>query len=107
MTSSDNRTYPRVNKLFFIAYVNREGDEQKSPVSLGRTLNISAVGVGMEVHQPVAIGSLMEMEIGLSRENLPILGTVVHSSDLGNDKYYLGIQFDQTQPKLASLSVDE
>ena len=107
MTSSENRAYPRVNKLYFIAYVNREGDEQKAPVSLGRTLNISAVGVGMEVYQPLAIGSIMEMEIGLSRENLPIFGTVVHSNELDGGKFYIGIQFDQVQPRLAALSGDE
>jgi PilZ domain-containing protein len=107
MTPSDNRVSPRVNKLYFIAYVNLEGDEQKSPVSLGRTLNISATGVGMEVYQPVAVGSLMEMEIGLSRENIPVQGTVVHANDLENGRFYLGIQFDRVQPKLAAVSEPE
>ena len=101
MPSAENRTHPRVNKLNFIAYVNREGDEQKSPVSLGRTLNVSATGVGMEVYQQVAIGSIMEMEIGLANGNLPVIGTVVHANNLENGKYYIGIQFDQLQPTLA------
>jgi len=37
----------RVNKLFLTAYISREGEEQRTPVSLGRTLDISMTGDGM------------------------------------------------------------
>jgi len=100
------RGYPRVNILRFITYVNLEGDEQKTPVSLGRTLNISATGVGMEVCQQVSVGSIMEMEIALNQETLSVIGTVVHASELGEGMYSIGIQFDQTQPKLAALTAE-
>ena len=96
------RACPRVNKLFFIAYVNREGEEQKTPISLGRTLNVSANGVGMEVFQPIAVGSAMEMEIDLQNSTLPLLGRVVHAQDHGDGTFYLGIQFDVPQEQLAS-----
>ncbi len=97
------RACPRVNKLFFIAYVNREGADQKTPVSLGRTLNVSINGVGMEVFQPVAVGSAMEMEIDLENSTLPLLGKVVHAQDHGDGTFYLGIQFNEPQKQLASF----
>jgi c-di-GMP-binding flagellar brake protein YcgR len=105
MGNQENRTQPRVGKLYFIAYINREEGEQKSPVSLGRTLNISATGVGMEVYQAVSVDSSMEMEIGLEKDNLSIKGKVMHVTDLGNGKYYIGIKFDEIQEKLASLVI--
>ncbi len=104
MANMENRTHPRVNKLFFIAYVNLEEGEQKYPVSLGRTLNISAIGVGMEVYQPLAVDSSMEMEIGLEEDNLQVKGKILHVTDLGSDKYFIGIQFDEYQEKLAHIS---
>jgi PilZ domain-containing protein len=105
MVTTGTRAQPRVNKLFFIAYVNREGDSQKTPVSLGRTLNISALGVGMEVFQPLTVDSTMEMEIGLATETLEVTGKVVHITPQGNEAFYVGIQFDEPQEKLAMLVV--
>lgn len=101
--SGKHRACPRVNKLFFISYVNREGEEQKTPVSLGRTLNISMNGVGMEVFQQIAVGSSMEMELDLENALLPVQGRVVHVESYGNGAYYLGIVFNEPQAHLAHL----
>ena len=106
MADTSTRAQPRVNKLFFIAYVNREGDTQKTPVSLGRTLNISAIGVGMEVFQALAVDSTMEMEIGLATETLEVTGKVVHITPQGDEAFYVGIQFDEPQEKLAMIAIN-
>jgi hypothetical protein len=103
MSLADNRVEPRIEKLSFITFVNREGGEQKTPVSMGRTLNISQTGVGVEIFQAVVTGSVMEMEIALSHETIPVNGKVVHSYPLPNGAYYIGILFDQVQQKLASV----
>jgi len=99
------RSAPRVNKLSFISFVSREGGEQSSPVSLGRTLNISAAGVGIEIFREIATGSTMEMEIALGEEIIPVRGKVVHSHGLESGGHYLGIEFDRPVERLASVSV--
>ena len=95
------RAFPRVNKLYFIAYVNREGATQKTPVSMGRTINISRVGVGMEVYQQLEVNSVMEMELALEDgQLLNVTGTVVHFTAQDDDKFVAGIRFDEIQEGL-------
>jgi hypothetical protein len=104
--SAEHRATPRINRLSFIAFVRKEGDEQQSPISLGRTLNISTTGLGIEIFQPVTTGAIMEMEIALGDEIIPVRGTVVRSHELESGSYYLGIEFDQEQEKLASVVLE-
>jgi hypothetical protein len=106
MPNSNTRIEPRLNKLSFLSFINREGAEQKTPVSLGRTLNISQTGVGIEVFQEVASGSIMEMEIALSEEIIPVNGKVVHSRPFSSSSWYIGIVFDTPQGKLASVVLE-
>jgi c-di-GMP-binding flagellar brake protein YcgR len=94
------RRYPRVNKLFFISYIAREGGEQKTPISMGRILNISSTGIGMEVFQELGVNSTMEMDIDAEDFNLSLQGKVIHSHALEEGKYYVGIQFNEPQEKL-------
>jgi len=103
---TEQRTTPRISKLSFISFVRTEGDEQKSPISLGRTLNISTTGLGIEIFQQIAVGSSMEMEIALGDEIFPVRGKVVRSSELASGGYNLGIEFDQVEEKLATLATE-
>ena len=95
MKNEDFRRAPRVNRLFLTAYVNRDGKEQKTPVSLGRTLDISLTGVGMEVFQEVQIGSVMDLDLDLKDTILTVHGKVVHVRQEGEDHYVVGIEFDE------------
>jgi|GEM_PF-2137402 len=104
--ATEQRTAPRINKLSFISFVKREEDEQKCPISLGRTLNISTTGLGIEIFQEIAPGSTMEMEIALGDEIIPVRGKVVHGSEAESGCWHLGIEFDQVQEKLAAVVLD-
>jgi c-di-GMP-binding flagellar brake protein YcgR len=95
MSEQDSRRAPRVNRLLLTAYVNRDGQEQKTPVSLGRTLDISLTGVGMEVFQQVKIGSLMDLDLDLKDTIITVHGKVVHVRREGEDRYVVGIEFDE------------
>ena len=101
---SKQRRAPRVNKLFLAAYVNREGEEQKTPVLLGKTFNISSVGLGMEVYQEIAPGSIMEMEIDLLDSLLEVKGRVVHVNRVEDDRYLIGVEFGVPQEQLAGFT---
>ena len=96
----------RVNKLFLTAYVSREGEEQRTPVSLGRTLDVSTTGVGMEVYQEVQVGSTMDMELDLHDSLFTVQGKVVHSRREGDDRYFIGVEFNEPQEQLAILPAD-
>jgi len=102
MNDDDARRAPRLNRLLLTAYVNRDGKEQKTPVSLGRTLDISVTGVGMEVFQEVEIGSEMELDLDLKDTLLTVHGKVVHVRRDGEDRYIIGIEFDELldQPEI-------
>ena len=95
MHNEDSRRSPRVNRLFLTAYVNRDGKEQKTPVSLGRTLDISLTGVGMEVFQEVQIGTVMDLDLDLKDTIITVHGKVVHVRREGDDRYVVGIEFDE------------
>lgn len=100
---SRQRSSPRVRKLFFISYINKERDEQKTPVSLGRTTDISSSGVGMEIYQQISVDSIMEMEIDAEQFSISVQGTVAHVRDLGDGRYLIGVQFSTPQDKLAEI----
>lgn len=104
---AEQRTTSRINKLSFISFVKMEGDEQQCPISLGRTLNISATGLGIEIFEQIAVGSTMEMEIALSDEIIPVKGKVVRSHELESGGHYLGIEFDRPQERLATVVLDQ
>jgi c-di-GMP-binding flagellar brake protein YcgR len=96
----------RVNRLFLTAYISREGEEQRTPVSLGRTFDISTTGVGMEVYQEVQVGSAMDMELDLHDSLFTVQGKVVHSRREGDDRYVIGVEFNEPQEQLAILPAD-
>lgn len=102
MQDDDSRRSPRVNRLFLTAYVNRDGKEQKTPVSLGRTLDISLTGAGMEVFQEVEVGSEMDLDLDLKNTLLKVHGKVVHVRRDEEDRYVIGIEFDELleQPEI-------
>lgn len=95
------RKYPRMSKLHLLTYVNREGDAQRTPVSMGRIVDISAAGAGIEVFEEIREGSRMEMELDLQDSLLSVAGTVVHVTPREDGKSVVGVQFDTPQPKLA------
>lgn len=102
--SLNHRATPRIDKLSFISFIETENSEQKCPVSIGRTLNISSTGLGIEVFLQVLAGSTMEMNICLGDEILATRGKVVHSRPLESGGYFLGIEFDTVQEKLAAVA---
>jgi c-di-GMP-binding flagellar brake protein YcgR len=103
--ADQQRREPRVNRLLLTAYVNREGEEQQTPVLMGRTFDISSSGIGMIVYQEVAVGSIMELEIDLHNSLLAIKGTVLHVRKNEDGSFQIGIGFDEPQPQLSGLQV--
>jgi Tfp pilus assembly protein PilZ len=100
------RRYPRLNKLFLLAFVACEEGRQKSPVSLGRIINISQFGIGIEVFDQVPVGSEMEMEIDLHDMIVQAAGRVAHITPAEDGKFIIGIEFKEEQEKLTQHIIE-
>jgi hypothetical protein len=81
-------------------YLPKNNELSRIPLSLGRTVDISPSGVGMEVYQEVAVGTAIEMEIDLELPPVLTLGKVVRVDPLDNGNYLIGIKFDEEQQLL-------
>jgi hypothetical protein len=103
MQNVEPRQSARVNKLFLTAYVNRDDKEQKTPVSMGRTLDVSMTGVGMEVFHEVLAGSSMDLELAMQGSLLTVQGRVVHVRKADRGSFIIGVEFDEPQKELETL----
>ena len=96
----ERRRYPRLQGLYLLSYINKERGVQKTGVSMARTINISPVGVGVEVYEAINRDSVMEMEIAVRDIVYAVQGKVIHSQEKSSGNYVIGIQFDQVQKEL-------
>lgn len=99
-SNEEKRVNPRVQKLFMIAYLPKESGPSRTPISLGRTVDISPTGVGMEVYKEIAVGTAMEMDIDLDGLPVPARGKVVRVDLLPDGNFLIGIRFDAEQELL-------
>ena len=96
----ERRRHPRVKSLYLVSYVSKEGEVEKSGVSMARTINVSQIGVGVEVYEPVEVDTLMEMEIAVKEDIFPVQGKVIHSQKKPDGHWVIGIAFDEVQEEL-------
>lgn len=89
-----------MRKLFLVSYIGKEKGRQTTPVSLGRTLDISPAGVTLEVFQPIDADAEMELEIGIRETTLPADGTVMRANKTADAVYTLGIRFSEPLAEL-------
>lgn len=97
----ERRHYPRLQSLYLVSYINKEGEVQKSGVSMAKTIDISPAGAGVELYQPVEVDSRMEMEIAIKEHIFAVQGKVIHSQAQPNGHWIIGIEFDHVQENLA------
>lgn len=93
MANEDKRRFPRFNSLN-LSYVLVDGAEDEvQRQTMGRTLDVSEVGIRLETHLPVEVGREMLLSVGLEEEVLDIRGRVIHSSRNKEGKNELGVEF--------------
>jgi hypothetical protein len=100
-SKKERRHYPRLQSLYLVSYINKEGEVQKSGVSMAKTINISPAGAGVEVYQPVGVDSRMEMEIAIKERIFAVQGKVIHTQAQPDGHWIIGIEFDHVQEELA------
>ncbi len=103
MQNDEPRQAIRVSRLFLTSYVNLDEKGPKTPVSVGRTLNVSMIGVGMEVFQEIEVGSIMDMEFDVKGSLLTVMGKVIHVHAEDGGGFVIGVEFDEPQKLLENL----
>jgi len=101
-TPPEKRKSPRVDRLYMITYVPHTEGPHKTPLSLGRTLNISPTGVAMEVYRELPLGTALELEIDLDDSTVSAWGQVVRNDDLGGGDFVVGVRFAEQQERMSA-----
>ena len=103
----ERRCYPRLKSLWLISYVGKEGGVQKTPISMGRTLDISPAGVKLETIEPLDTNALLEMEIAIKERIFSVYGHVVYCREIPAANYIVGVQFDQPVEEIVKTLSDD
>jgi hypothetical protein len=98
--TQERRRSARVESLNLTSIVPKEGDAPLSQVSMARTLDLSALGAKIEVHQDIELGTRLELDIAMGEDISRVNGAVVHIEPTESGGYLLGIEFDQPQNQL-------
>lgn len=91
----EKRNYPRIKKLYLISYINKNEGSTVSPISMGRTLDISPSGIRLEVYQSLMMDSVIEMEIGFQEQKFSTKGKIIRVEEIDEKTFIVGIQFDE------------
>ena len=87
------RRFERTDTLNFldIEHVAREGEVLNQ--GMGRTLDVSEVGLKLETHIPLQPGELLRVAIGLNDDVMEMQGRIVRVTEVGTDTYHAGVEF--------------
>ncbi len=89
----EKRRQPRVESLNLIAYVCKDNDGNVSAQGMGRTLNVSEIGVLLETYYPIECKNLLLIDIGFKDELVDLKGKIIHSKTNRQGKHETGIEF--------------
>ena len=100
-SGGERRRTPRIEAVYLLSYINRRQNVQQTPISMGRTLDISPVGARVELFEPIAAGSEMELQIAVAETCVHVRGSVVRVESCESGKYIAGVAFAHEQAELA------
>jgi len=89
----DQRRSERKDTLNFldIEHVARKGEVLNQ--GMGRTLDVSSVGLKLETHIPLTPGETLQVAIGLDDDVVNLQGRIVHVAEVERDLYHAGVDF--------------
>ncbi len=92
MSSKDQRQAPRADSLN-LSFFCIDEDSNIIQQGMGRTLNISTSGILLETNEQIPQDKTVDMEIAMENEIINVSGTVIHSTEYGEDIFHTGINF--------------
>jgi c-di-GMP-binding flagellar brake protein YcgR len=103
MADKERRRYPRLESLNLIAYACIDGNGNVISQGMGRTLNVSQMGLLLETYFPLDCEDVMLLGVGIRDELIDIRGRVVHVSVNNEGKYASGIEFIEIDKRSSEI----
>jgi c-di-GMP-binding flagellar brake protein YcgR len=91
-SNGSRRKDPRVRTIHLLS-VTTDKLRGESSISIGRTLDVSASGIRVEVQGRVCIEDQLQLEIAVEDRIIQARGRVVHATRKGEDLVETGIEF--------------
>ncbi len=99
----EKRRRPRVDSLNIVAYACL--DEQGNVViqGMGRTLNVSELGILLETYDRLEYEYVVIFDIGIEDEVVDLKGRIVHSKANNDNKFETGIEYTEVAPECLDI----
>ena len=99
----ERRKHPRIDSLNLLSFLVTDENEDIVMQWLGRTLNISAGGILLEIHIPLNPKHTVSLFIALEDDLVDIEGRIMHTRMGEAGKYDTGIAFTEPDEPTARL----
>lgn len=96
MSQSDEerRSSPRIEKVNLVQISRFDEDGFRADLATGKTLNISASGIRLELHHAVPLRSQVQLSVVLGDDICEVQGKVVYLETLDDLRCRMGIEFE-------------
>jgi hypothetical protein len=93
MAAFNNREYNRIESLILTSYECLNENNEPFHNGMGRTLNMSKLGICLETHAPIEPKKKLSMTIMIGDELVDINGKVVYCDEGKDEMYKSGVEF--------------
>lgn len=87
------RRSPRLDSLNILHFQLLGPGAPYATRGMGRTLNVSEVGLLLEVYEPLNTGQEVLVTLGLAEDLVDLRGKVVYAKQEGENAHHAGIEF--------------
>ena len=91
----ERRRRPRIDSLNLVAYACLDQEGNVVQRGMGRTLNISELGILLETYHRLETDFVMIIDIGIEEDLVDLKGRVVHFRINHENRYETGIEFTE------------
>ena len=95
LNMKERRRRPRIDSLNLVAYACLDEQENVVQRGMGRTLNISELGILLETYHPLETKYVLLIDIGIEDDLVDLKGRVVHFRVNEEKRNETGIEFSE------------
>ena len=103
MNTKEKRRHYRINSQNLLNYACYDDQDNLVKQGMGRTLNVSEVGIRLETHVELETGNRIEVTIGLEEELVTVEGKILYNKPGLEGKFEAGIQFFNVDQKAGEV----
>jgi len=103
MTAQNHRQTPRFDSLNLLVYTATDEEGERVATGMGRTLNVSRLGILLETKDHLASGQTVSVAIGFAESLVNVIGLVTHCEPAGDGLFHAGIEFSSMSRQTAQI----